>query len=82
MELIFLYYCCIAQRLHPLMICTGMAMAYGCWVSFFGREREHHILVGAPDSSLGVGRHSHVQLGVRCTHLVVLCAMRRLLVDQ
>jgi hypothetical protein len=41
-----------------------MAIAYGCQVPLFGREREHHILVGAPDSSLGVGRHSYVQLEV------------------
>jgi hypothetical protein len=52
-----------------------MAIAYGCQVPLFGREREHHILVGAPDSSLGVGRHSHVQLEVYCTLFVVPCAM-------
>jgi hypothetical protein len=42
---------------------SGMALTYGCWVPLFGREWEHHILVGAPDSSLGVGRRIHVQLG-------------------
>jgi hypothetical protein len=57
-------------------------MAYGCQVPLFGREWEHHILVGAPDFSLGVERHSHVQLGVHCTGLVVPCAMRRLLEGQ
>jgi hypothetical protein len=50
-------------------------MAYGCRVPLFGWEWEYHILVGAPASSLGVGRHRHVQLGVRCTSLVVLCVM-------
>jgi hypothetical protein len=57
-------------------------MAYGCQLPFFGREQEHHILVGAPASSFGVGRHKYLQLGVSCTDLVVLCAMRWLLVDQ
>jgi hypothetical protein len=51
-----------------------MVMTYGCRVPLFGQEREHHILVGAPTSSLGVGRHMHVQLGVRCIGLVVSCA--------
>jgi hypothetical protein len=40
-----------------------MAMADDCRVPLFRHEREHHILVGAPDSLLGVGRDSHVQLG-------------------
>jgi hypothetical protein len=57
-------------------------MAYGCQVPLFGQEQERHILIGAPDSLLGVGRHSHVQLGVRCTGLVVPCAMGWLLKDQ
>jgi hypothetical protein len=57
-------------------------MAYGCRVPIFGREREHHILVVAPTSSLGVGHHRHVQLGVRCTSLVVPCAMRRVLQER
>jgi hypothetical protein len=57
-------------------------MAYDCRFPLFGREREHHILVGAPASSLGVGRHRHLQLGVNCTGLVVPCAMRRLLEDR
>jgi hypothetical protein len=38
-------------------------MAYGCWIPLFRRERQDHILVGAPDHSFGVGCHSHVQLG-------------------
>jgi hypothetical protein len=50
-------------------------MAYGCRVPLFRQEQEHHILVGAPHSLLGVGRDSHVQLGVYCTSLVILCAM-------
>jgi hypothetical protein len=41
-----------------------MAIAYGCRVPLFGREWEHHIMVGVPDSMLGLGRDSHVQLGV------------------
>jgi hypothetical protein len=56
-----------------------MAMAHGCRLPFFGRELEHHILVGAPASSLGVGCHRHVHLWVSYTGLVVPCAMRRLL---
>jgi hypothetical protein len=40
-----------------------MAMTDDCRVPLFRHEREHHILVGAPDSLLGVGRDSHVQLG-------------------
>jgi hypothetical protein len=48
---------------------------------FFGWELEQHILVGAPTSSLGVGRHRHIQLGVNCTGLVVPCIMRQLLKD-
>jgi hypothetical protein len=35
-----------------------MAMADDCRVPLFRHEREHHILVGAPDSLLGVGRDS------------------------
>jgi hypothetical protein len=42
---------------------SGMALTYGSQVSLFGREWEHHILVGALDSLLRVGRHNHVQLG-------------------
>jgi hypothetical protein len=38
-------------------------MAYGCWIPLFRWEWKHHILDGAPDSSLGVGHDSHVQLG-------------------
>jgi hypothetical protein len=52
-----------------------MAMAYGCRVPLFGREREHHILVGASDSLLVMGGDSHVQLGVRFTLLVIPCTM-------
>jgi hypothetical protein len=54
-------------------------MAYGCWIPLFRRERQDHILVGAPDHSFGVGCHSHVQLGggVRCTNLVVPFAVRQ-----
>jgi hypothetical protein len=59
-----------------------MAMAYGCRVPLFGREQEHHILVGVLDSLLGVGRDSHIQLGVRYTRLIVPCAMRRLHEDR
>jgi hypothetical protein len=59
-----------------------MAIAYGCRVPLFGREREHHILVGAPNSSFRVGCDSDVQLGVRCTLLVVPCAMQRLHEDR
>jgi hypothetical protein len=58
-----------------------MTMAYGCEISLFGREREHHILVGAPNSLLGVGHHSHLHLGICCTDLVVPCTMRRVLED-
>jgi hypothetical protein len=58
-----------------------MAMAYGCRFPLHGWEWEHHILVGPPASSLGVGRHRHVQLGLGCTGLVVSCAVRRLLED-
>jgi hypothetical protein len=46
-------------------------MAYGCRITLLRWEPEHHILVGAPDSSFEVGHHSHVQLRVRCTGLVV-----------
>jgi hypothetical protein len=56
-------------------------MAYGCRLPLLGQKREHHILVGAPASSLGVGCHKHIQLGVSYTGLVVPCAMRRLLED-
>jgi hypothetical protein len=56
-------------------------MAYGCRFPLRGREWEHHILVGPPASSLGVGRHRHVQLGLGRTGLVVPCAVRRLLED-
>jgi hypothetical protein len=52
-------------------------MAYGCRIPLFRREQEHHILIGAPDPSFGVRRHSHAQLGVRCTGLVVPFAMQR-----
>jgi hypothetical protein len=52
-------------------------MAYGCRIPLLRREREQHILVGAPDPSFGVGRHSHVQLGVRRTGLVVPFAVLR-----
>jgi hypothetical protein len=38
-------------------------MAYGCRIPLFIWQREHHILVGSFDSLLGVGGHSHVQLG-------------------
>jgi hypothetical protein len=41
-------------------VSSGLAMAYGCQISLFRREREHHILVGVPDPSFGLGRHSHV----------------------
>jgi hypothetical protein len=58
-----------------------MAMAYGCRFPLRGREWEHHILVGPPASSLGVGHHRHVQLGLSCTGLVVPCVVRRLLKD-
>jgi hypothetical protein len=57
-------------------------MTYGCQFRLREREWEHHILVGPPASSLGVGRHRHVQLGLSCTGLVVPCAMRRLLEDK
>jgi hypothetical protein len=56
-------------------------VAYGCRLPLLGWEREHHILVGAPASSHGVGCHRHVQLGVSCIGLVVLCAMQRVLKD-
>jgi hypothetical protein len=59
-----------------------MAMAYGCQLPLLRREQEHHILVGALASSLGVGRHRHVQLGVSCTGLVVPCAMQWVLEDR
>jgi hypothetical protein len=52
-------------------------MAYGCQISLFRRQREHHILVGPPNPPFGVGGHSHVQLGVCCTCLVVPFAVRR-----
>jgi hypothetical protein len=58
-----------------------MAMAYGCRFPLHGREWEHHILVGPPTSSLGVGHHRHVQRGLICTGLVVPCDVRRLLED-
>jgi hypothetical protein len=38
-------------------------MAYGCQIPPLIQEREHHILVGAPNHSFGVGHHRHVQLG-------------------
>jgi hypothetical protein len=56
-------------------------MAYGCQLPLLEREREHHILVGPPASSLGVGRHRHVHLGVDCTGLVWPCVVRLLLKD-
>jgi hypothetical protein len=56
-------------------------MAYGCRFSLRRREWEHHILVCPPASSLEVGRHRHVQLGLSCTSLVVQCVVRRLLED-
>jgi hypothetical protein len=59
-----------------------MAVAYGCRLPLLGREREHHILIGSPTSSLGVGHHRHIQLGVSCTSLVVLCTMRQVLEDR
>jgi hypothetical protein len=59
-----------------------MAMAYGCRFPLRRREWEHHILVGPPTPSLGVGRHMHAQLGLGCTSLVVPCAVRRLLEDR
>jgi hypothetical protein len=52
-------------------------MAYGCWIPLLRWEWEHHILVGAFNHLFGVGRHSHVQLGVRCTGLVVPFVVRR-----
>jgi hypothetical protein len=52
-------------------------MTYGCWIPLRRRERKHHILVSAPDPSFGVRRHSHVQLGVRCTGLVVPFAVQQ-----
>jgi hypothetical protein len=56
---------------------SGLALAYGCRIPLFRRQGEHHILVGAPDHPFGVGGHSHVQLGVCCTCLVVSFAVRR-----
>jgi hypothetical protein len=56
-------------------------MAYDCWIPFFRRQPEHHILVGPPDLPFGVGGHSHVQLGVCCTCLVVPFAVRLGLVE-
>jgi hypothetical protein len=56
-------------------------MAYGCRFPLRGREWERHILVGPPASSLGAGRHRHVQLGLGCTGLVVPCVVRWLLED-
>jgi hypothetical protein len=38
-------------------------MAYGCRIPLFIWQWEHQILVGSFDSLLGVGGHSHVQLG-------------------
>jgi hypothetical protein len=38
-----------------VLVHSGMAMAYGCRLPLLRREREHHNLVGAPASSLGVG---------------------------
>jgi hypothetical protein len=58
-----------------------MTMAYGCQFPLRRREWEHHFLVGPPASSLGVGRHRHVQLGLGCTGLVVPCIVRWLLKD-
>jgi hypothetical protein len=58
-----------------------MAMTYGCRFPLHGREWEHHILVGHPASSLRVGRHRHIQLGLGCTGLIVPCAVRQLLED-
>jgi hypothetical protein len=52
-------------------------MTYGCWIPLFRRQREHHILVGPPDHPFGVGGHSHIQLGVCCTCLVVSFDVRR-----
>jgi hypothetical protein len=52
-------------------------MTYGYRISLFRQQREHHILVGASDPLFGVGGHSHVQLGVCCTYLVVPFAVRR-----
>jgi hypothetical protein len=71
----------LIQCLHNLEH-SNLDLTYGCRVPLFRREREHHILDGALDSSPGVGRDSHVQLGVRCTHLVVPCAMQQLKEDQ
>jgi hypothetical protein len=48
-------------------------MEYGCRIPHFRWQREHYILVGAFDPLFGVGDHSHVQLGVCCTCLVVPC---------
>jgi hypothetical protein len=51
-------------------------MAYGCWIPLLRRQREHHILVGPPDPLFEVGGHSHVQLELCCTCLVVPFAVR------
>jgi hypothetical protein len=59
-----------------------VTVVYGYQLPLLEWEREHHILVGAPASLLGVGCHRHVQLGVSCTDLVVLCAMRWVLEDR
>jgi hypothetical protein len=59
-----------------------VVVTYGCRLPLLGRVWEHHILVGAPASSLIVEHHRHVQLGVICTGLVVPCAMRRVLEDR
>jgi hypothetical protein len=52
-------------------------MAYGCWIPLFRRQQEYHILVGVSDPLFGERSHSHVQLGVCCTCLVVLFIVRR-----
>jgi hypothetical protein len=51
-------------------------MAYGCRLPFFRREWEHHILLGGPASSLGVGCYGH-ELGVSCTSVGVFFAPTR-----
>jgi hypothetical protein len=52
-----------------LSLCFG-TLGHGYGIRLLGSSSrtgaEHHILVRAPDSSLEVGRHSHIQLGVRC----------------
>jgi hypothetical protein len=58
-----------------------MAVAYGCQLPLLGQEWEHHILVGAPASMVGVGHHRHIQLGVSCIGFVVPCFMRWVLDD-